>query len=134
VVRNVSKPDITIYRWYHDDCTIGRLEAGDLQCFTLELPWQDNKRNISCIPKGEYPYRIAVSPKFGRTIHVDEVPDRSHILIHPGNYTTQIQGCILPGDSIKWLNEDSIPDVTNSRSTMKLLMSQVKEHGIISIY
>ena len=23
-------------------------------CYTLELPWNDNKKQISCIPKGEY--------------------------------------------------------------------------------
>lgn len=40
---------IEIKRWYQDDCTIGRLACGDFQCWTLELPFLDNKQNVSCI-------------------------------------------------------------------------------------
>ena len=39
--------------------TIGELFLnGERICDTLENPWQDNQRNISCIPEGIYPVRL----------------------------------------------------------------------------
>lgn len=74
-------------------------------CFTLELPWRDNKRSMSCVPKGTYPAKIVQSPRFGRVYLVFEVPDRSAILKHAGNFAgntdkgfkTHSHGCILLG-------------------------------------
>ena len=53
---------------------------------TMELPWKDNKRRVSCIPVGFYIVRKHTSPKFGNTFHVLNVKGRSEILIHKGNY------------------------------------------------
>lgn len=64
---------------------------------TLELPWRENKRNISCIPNGTYPLKLHTSPRFGKTLLVDNVPDRSEILIHSGNTIRDTEGCILVG-------------------------------------
>jgi len=115
---------ITICRWYHDDCTIGRLTlAGHtFQCFTLELPWLLNEINISCIPEGIYRAKRRSGSKNGYTIELKDVPDRTYIQIHSGNYTRQILGCFLVGNSVKWLDDDSIPDVTNSVITMRRLL------------
>ena len=97
---------IKIERWYQKDCTLGRLYCGDFQCWTLELPFLDNKTNVSCIyPASGYVGRKHVSPKNGDVIAIDNVMDRTHIQVHSGNYTSQIQGCILVGDSIKFLND-----------------------------
>ena len=44
---------------FTEESTIGRLFInGELFCDTLENPWKDNQRNISCIPKGEYNVRL----------------------------------------------------------------------------
>ena len=125
---------IEIQRMYRDDCTLGVLSFGKFQCFTLELPDEGNEPNISCIPEGTYNARVNISPTNGRVISIQDVPNRSYIQIHKGNYTRQIKGCILPGDSIKFLDEDSIPDVTNSRKTLGQLLKLVPEHFKISIY
>lgn len=65
---------------------------------TLELPWRDNARNISCIPAGEYRCSVTYSQKFKSEIYeVLNVAGRSSILFHRGNTTADIAGCILLG-------------------------------------
>ena len=126
---------IEIHRWYNKDCTIGRLTCGDFQCFTLELPFLDNKTNVSCIyPAAGYKGMKYQSPKNGDVISIPNTAGRTHIQIHSGNYTSQIQGCILVGDSVKFLNDDKIPDVTNSKATLKKLMSLLPDTFNIKIY
>jgi hypothetical protein len=62
------------------------------------------------------------SPKFGKgTFGVNSVPGRSNILVHTGNYTSDIEGCILLGERFSDINNDLITDVTNSRVTLNAL-------------
>jgi hypothetical protein len=124
---------IHIDTWVQEDCTIGRLRCGDFHCFTLELPWEDNRRNISCIPAGHYVGKKYDSQKHGHVILLEGVPDRSYIEIHAGNYTRQIQGCILVGDAIKYLDSDFIPDVTNSRNTLNDLLSILPDQFTVTV-
>lgn len=91
-------------------------------CYSLELPWKDNKRNISCIPKGTYKCTLYNSTKYGKVYKVLDVPGRTGILIHVGNYNSQIQGCILLGNDLKDINKDGQKDVTNSRLTFSKFM------------
>lgn len=116
---------LNIKRWYHKDCTIGRLalSGGAFQCFTLELPWKENERGISCIPAGTYEAFKRVSPKNGLVYELVNVKDRTNIQGHSGNYTRQIEGCILHGSSVTFLDADSIPDVANSKETLAKLLS-----------
>jgi hypothetical protein len=99
--------------------TLGRLFIdGEFECFTLENPWKDNKRRISCIPEGEYEIKFRMegdwlkwsykrfpelhgtdldgNPRRG-TLELQDVPGRNYILIHWGNYPTDTQGCVLVG-------------------------------------
>lgn len=124
---------IELSTWINPDCTIGRLRCGDFQCFTLELPWRDNARGISCIPAGNYSARLYDSPRHGMVALLDGVPGRSMIEIHAGNYTTQIEGCILVGDSICYLDDDGIPDVTNSKANLLLLLCKLPDQFTVSI-
>jgi len=74
-------------------------------CATLELPWRDNRRNVSCIPAGTYSCWPVTSPSKGLCYQVHNVPGRGSILIHPGNWAgdralgmrTDSEGCILLG-------------------------------------
>ena len=44
---------------FSEKSTIGELFLnGERICDTLENPWLDNQRNISCIPEGEYKVRL----------------------------------------------------------------------------
>ena len=124
---------VKIATWVNDDCTIGRLHVGDLHCYTLELPWRQNGRGISCIPEGKYPAIKYLSPKHGMVVLIQDVPDRDMIEIHAGNYTRQIKGCILPGKSITYLDGDTVPDVTSSRSTLAKLMAALPDAFTVEI-
>ena len=117
----------------YDDCTIGRLWCGDFQCMALELPWLNNAKNVSCIPAGTYRYNFRLSPKNGPVLELKAVKDRTYIQIHAGNFTSQIEGCILVGDGLKDINSDSITDVTNSKTTLKKLVDVAGDSGFITI-
>ncbi len=80
------------------------LDDGVPFCVTLERPWLDNRRNVSCIPEGEHLCRRVNSPKFGNTFEVTDVPFRSHILFHKGNLKEDTHGCILVGEQYEPLN------------------------------
>lgn len=126
--------DITVQRTYRKKATYGFLLLPDgWECMALELPWLDNLRNKSCIPEGLYRYRKDPSPRLlGReVIWIDGVEGRSGIQIHPGNYTRNILGCIAPGDGIRDIDGDGVPDVTNSDVTFNRLMSRVPKKGTI---
>ena len=124
---------LNIKRWYHKDCTLGRLSVGGFQCFTLELPWLENQRSISCIPRGAYKAFKRQSAKNGLVVEFRNVPDRSNIQIHSGNYTRQIEGCILVGSSIAFLDGDSIPDVANSKETLAKLLALLPDEFEVTI-
>ena len=84
-----------------DGVTIGMLmEKDHLYGLTLENPWKDNQKNISCIPEGNYVCEVRESPKYGLVYHVLGVDGRTHILIHWGNYERNTQGCILLGQGL----------------------------------
>lgn len=91
--------------------TPGVLIADGFSCHTLELPWRDNVRKLSCIPDGAYECVMVRSPRFGVVYHVRGVPGRSEILIHAGNlagalprFRADVQGCILLGERVGRIN------------------------------
>jgi hypothetical protein len=60
---------LTIKRTYTDKYTTGILtvktDTAEFTLKTLELPYKENKNNISCIPAGEYMIKRNHSAKFG---------------------------------------------------------------------
>ncbi|WP_149913499.1 DUF5675 family protein [Sphingobacterium cavernae] len=93
------------------------------KCKTLELPWKDNQKQKSCIPAGDYNVVPRTSQKFSKHFHILDVPNRDYILIHTGNYRTQILGCVLVGAEFKDLNGDGDLDVTSSKITLDKILS-----------
>lgn len=71
---------------------------------TLELPWKENQRSISCIPEDSYICKRIVTPKHGETFTVTNVPNRDAILFHSGNTSADSQGCILVAEEFGELN------------------------------
>jgi len=127
-------PDIIfIDTWMCGDCTVGRLAYGDFHCLTLELPWVSNEKNISCIQAGSYTAVKYDSPKNGEVLLLRSVHARTMIEIHAGNFTRDIEGCILVGDSLKYLDGDSVLDVTNSKKTLGKLLQAVPDEVEIGI-
>ena len=112
--------------------TLGELSVyndGELsyKCKTLELPWRDNKRSVSCIPAGGYEAVKYFSPSRGDCFLVKKVPGRSAILIHSGNYNRDTRGCILPGSGFADIDKDGLTDVIESKKTMKRLNDAITD-------
>ncbi len=116
---------INIERVYKENCTLGFGECKGVNFFTLELPWFDNQVNISCVYPGLYKAKKYISPKHGEVVLLENRSGRTYIEMHAGNYTSQIQGCILPGNMIKYINSDNIPDVGNSKITMNKILDLI---------
>ena len=122
--------DVYLFRTItSDQGTEGILATDGFFCKTLELPWRNNQKGISCIPSGEYIVALRQSPKYGRIYWVTNVPDRSWILIHSGNvagdvnkgFRTHVQGCILLGKEHGFLYDQRA--VLNSRITVTKFMN-----------
>lgn len=78
--------------------TFGRLfDGARLICYTLEPPWMNNEQFVSCIPPGVYRAVWQKSPGHGWCYGLLNVPGRTEILFHAGNYLRDTEGCILPG-------------------------------------
>ena len=118
-----------------DGATLGVLSVDGRPLFvTLEDPWKDNARQVSCIPDGEYTIRRHTSPKFGLCYSVDNVPNRSHILLHAGNTSDDTQGCILIG--LQFGELKGRPAILRSKDAMVLLLARLAkdETAKLTIY
>ena len=111
------------------DRTLGKLEieGSSVTFYTAELAYIDNQPNISCIPCGEYELIRRWSKKHGHHLMLLNVPNRSYILIHSGNFASSFgksdsKGCILLGEGFADIDSDGLPDVTNSKKSLKKLM------------
>ena len=84
---------LTILRKYNPQATPGRLFInGGFYCHTLELP------KFRCIPEGEYMVHMTYSPRFKRIVpQIMNVPEKSGIRIHFGNFVKDTAGCPLIG-------------------------------------
>lgn len=94
----------------------------EYECCTLELADKKNKRNVSCIPVGEYNVKPRTSEKYGKHYLVENVENRDYILIHPANYYTQLRGCIAVGADFYDINKDGECDITYSRRAVKEML------------
>lgn len=81
--------------------TFGKLTAGSLVLFTLELPWRNDENNASCIPVGLYECRYTLSPRLKKfTYEVFGDKNRAGIRIHSANFVSQLLGCIALGEKL----------------------------------
>ena len=110
--------------------TVGELRYNDFSCKTLELPWRMNASDISCIPAGIYPVHKHATKN---VLVISEVPGRFGIQIHAGNYTSELQGCILPGRDWHDLDHDGVTDVASSKDALRALMLAIPERTYIVI-
>lgn len=134
---------------YEDKQTTGELvvynEKGKVvfNCKTLELDIDGNKEGESAIPNGSYdlipltdrPDSVTFSKQnYGYFPYlVKDVPNRSGILIHHGNFFDDILGCILVGDEFTDINADGYMDVTNSIDTMKELNQVLTKPAVLTV-
>lgn len=129
---------IILNREKFDKVTFGKLDLSAFNLsnrptiYTLELPWLNNENNISCIPQGLYNCVRFNHPEKGWVWRVLNVPGRSGILIHSGNFAckgvlnskefkSDTLGCIMLGLNIN----KSVPMITDSKKAMALWYSIV---------
>lgn len=123
---------------HEDKQTLGRFHLFNelnevFSCAVLELPDRDNQTSISRICAGLYTAKRRWSKKYGWHYILENVQDRSYILIHFGNYYTDTQGCLLFGNAFTDINGDGYRDVTSSKKTMKRLLEVAPEEFTILI-
>lgn len=98
VSRILSNENLTLSECYIRDKDTGIIL---FDFYGIELPWKNNERMISCIPANKY-YAVAIkrwsNGKYA--LWVQDVPDRSEILVHQANYPTDVLGCLGPGRGI----------------------------------
>ena len=58
---------------------------------------------------------------------IQNVPNRSGIFFHSGNYFFNIKGCILLGDKYGNLNNDGQTDILNTVATIKKFEDLMKK-------
>jgi hypothetical protein len=106
------------------------LHNGEPILSTLELPWKDNKPNISCIPQGRYyctrtkDRTLAGGTHIPETFEVNDVKDRSGILFHVGNFAKETHGCILLGQGYDY--SPGYPMITHSENAFKRFLNETK--------
>lgn len=116
-----------------NESTLGILtENREIIAYTLELPWLNNARNISCIPPGKYVVSHYSSAKFPDCFSIANVPDRSAILIHSGVTKADIEGCVIVGDSLgSYLGNEA---VFNSKKKKQEMLQRYPDGFILHIW
>lgn len=114
--------ELVLQRAYFKEGTNGTLFcSGRFLCHTIELPWNNNKRNISCIPEGKYEVLPRFSKRFKHHLILKNVKGRSFILFHPANDAQkELEGCIAP---VTYLSD--IGKGIYSKNAMQKLLSLV---------
>ena len=90
--------EIILKRRYQRDGTNGKfLYGGQVICESIELPWKNNQRKVSCIPEGRYRLFVKHFPVNRTRLAVGSVTDRDGIFIHCSNDAlNELKGCISP--------------------------------------
>lgn len=114
--------ELILERAYFKEGTNGTLFCSNhFLCHTNELPWNNNKRSVSCIPEGQYEVIPRFSKKFNHHLLIRNVKNRNLILIHPANNALkELEGCIAPVTYLSGLGKG-----TQSRVALQKLLSLV---------
>lgn len=102
------KPGLVLERQEHTNKSIiGSIYYdGEFICYSLELPWNNNKVGDSCIPPGVYDLEFHLYKGhtetwalFGETVShwCDNTKQRCVIVIHVANSPDELDGCIAVG-------------------------------------
>ncbi|GAM63649.1 hypothetical protein JCM19232_2629 [Vibrio ishigakensis] len=119
--------------------TFGELFVGGFkQAVSVEREWQDNEKNISCVPAGRYKLIPHYSEKFGHVYALDNEAlgvtpfgpsQRTLIYIHSANFPHELQGCIAFGETyhpFEW-------GVSDSKLATNKIYDLIKEQNIDEI-
>ena len=122
--------ELLLIRTYHSQGVNGVIFFNGVRiCDSIELPWRNNLRGISCIPEGSYSISKRRSRKYGPHLWIRNVPGRELILIHPANNALQeLRGCIAPVSEITGPGTGIL-----SRKAMRKLLELVRKEKEIQL-
>ena len=125
--------ELELFRRYEPEGTNGELKL--VVCNTIELPWLQNQRNVSCIPEGRYELKLRVTAKRGQHLLVVNVKGRDGILIHPANDASkELRGCIAPVTTLTGPGKGSQSRLANEKLKALVLEAlERKEEVFITI-
>jgi len=113
------------------DGTFSKLLLPNADRAAAEPPWKDNRTDVSCIPPDTYECEVNESPHFGLCPEILNVPGRTHVRMHAGNWAGDVEvgkrsdseACILPGQKVTELEGQMA--VSGSRKTLQELLNVV---------
>lgn len=128
--------NITLKRVQSDDtCTRGliTLEDGTL-IYSLELPWKNNEKNVSCVPPGVYQLIPYTSHKHDSTWYLQNADldvggdgaHRSFCEIHSANWASQLEGCIALGLDDKPMYNPAEGEIVPAVEQSRLAINRIK--------
>lgn len=128
----------TLGSWYAAD------EAKTLICKTMELPWANNQKNISCIPEGTYIVKKQSPGTAGRGYgyfrfvkvpgrNMNKVLGMSTILVHRITYVKDLKGCIGVGGRFHDFNVDGVPDMAESSKKLEWMYNNLPDEFELEI-
>ena len=107
--------------------------AGQEVARTLELPWRDNQAQVSRVPAGSYQAKIRADGALRWRVELRDVPNRTHVQLHVGNYPRQTEGCVLVGEDVSSSNGTcSLKNSAKAMEALKEAMDQASDDGISS--
>lgn len=129
----IIMPSVRIYRIEESyRGTFGVLTICDKAfCVTLEPSDVRNQRNVSNVPDSQYLCKRIESRLFGETFEVINVPGRSHVLFHAGNFIEDTKGCIILAQHFGKLYGERA--VLNSGDTFRKFMEGFKDINQFSL-
>lgn len=126
---------LILLRVYLTDRTLGSIyRNGETIAKTLELPWVQNRRGISCVPESIYRV-LRQPPKESRPywyFRLPNVPNRTGILIHRGTEPTHSKGCILVASRFRNINT-SQPSLEESGKKLQWMIDNLPEEFELEI-
>lgn len=125
--------------------TTGALLVGQETFHSMELPWKENAKDISCIPGGTYSLIPYESPRHGSTWRLHNpalnvwgfarfgpVGARTEIEIHTGNLVSESKGCLLVGLSNGQLNgEPAVIDSLSALERLRALIDDTEDNELV---
>lgn len=89
----------------------------------IERPWLHNQEDVSCIPEGRYRVTWHTFPTHGPRLWIHDVPGRTAVMFHPGNWMADSKGCPLP--NLRFGFEANAPRGYDSVKAVELIEAAV---------
>ena len=130
------RTDIVTLGYFYSAANNFGIDLGDSRkgVHSLELPWKGNQQKISCVPTGIY--ECVRSMYYGgdgvggkkdyECFELVDVPGRTEVKIHVGNYPHNFEGCIGLGMA----RSEDPPAIWSSGKAFALFMDYC--HGVDS--